>query len=128
MGKKGLDKMLYDTNNVDINRLKECKSNLSNEANNFRNKTYNTFELSYLNSSSNIYVKNMVMTLEKLYKSIDKEYTDIINYLSSYIDNIVSLESVLSNNSTTNLIPDSTLRNYVDSKISTLPKERFMLK
>lgn len=120
--------MLYDINNIDLNRLKGCKLDINEEANNFKNKAYNSFLVSYLNNSNNVLLKNMTMTLERLYNSINKEYDELINYLDSYIDNMVSLESVLSNNSSPNLIKDSTLRNYADSKLSNLPKEGIIIK
>lgn len=124
MTKKGLDKMVYDTNNIDLTKLKQYKRDINSEYNSFKNKTYNTFSLSYVNNSNNAYIKKMVVTLEKLYKSIDKSYLHLINYLDSYVENTVSLESALSNNSSINLIQESTIKNFVNNKLSNLPNEK----
>ena len=62
--------MVYDVNNINLNIIKQYKSDLLNERNSFINKTYNTFLSSHLNSSSDAYIKLIVSKLDILYKDM----------------------------------------------------------
>lgn len=118
----GEDNMLYDTNNIDLIKLKQYNSTLKEEKNNFINKTYGVFLSSYLNISEDAYVKRMSVMLENLYKKIEIGYSSVSNYLDSYIENVSCLESFLSNDLGSSFIPESSIRNFAYSKLNDLPK------
>lgn len=110
--------MVYDVNNINLNIIKQYKSNLLSEKNGFINKTYNTFLSSHLNTSSDAYVKLIVSKLDVLYKDINDSYDSILKWFNDYIENASSLESFLSGNFGLANINESVLRNYVDSKLN----------
>ena len=112
--------MLYDTNNINLNIIKQYRSSFLNEKNSFMNRSYSTFMSSYLNSCSDTYVKLMASKLDNLYKNIDNTYTSTLNWLNDYIENVNALELFLSSDSSSAFISESVIRNYANSKLSDL--------
>lgn len=121
MTDKGEHMTIYDTNNINLDLLKQYNNSLNKEKTNFINKTYGTFSSSYLKTADNIYVKNMAVVLEKLYKKIELDYSSVLTYLNSYIENTSALEYVLSGESGSSFISENVVRNFVDSKLLDLP-------
>lgn len=109
-----------DIINVDI--LKQIQSLLEQEYRKFETSTYNIFTSSYLKNNSDVYIKIMSNNLEKIYIDIDRSYKNIIEWLNKYINDIYSVESYLSEESRLGTISESVIRNYMDSKIHSLPK------
>lgn len=116
--------MLYDANNINLTLLKQYRLDLFTEKNNFQYRTYNTFLSSYLNSSNDIYIKLISSKLDKLYQNINYAYSSLYKWLDMYIENVSALESVLSKDSSSSFISESIIRNYVNSRLSDLPKNK----
>lgn len=117
--------MLYDENKINLNLLKQFKSNFLNEKNLFSNGAYSTFNSGYLNTCSDEYIRLIASKLDNLYKNIDESYTNILKWIEEYIENANGLELFLSKNTGSSFVSDSIIRNFLNSKLSNLSKNDF---
>lgn len=107
-------------NIIDTKLLKEYLNILGEEKKNFVNKTFNTFNLSYIKNSNDEYMKIIDTKLTSLYNEINNDYTNIYLWLKDYIDNVISLEKVLSNESNKKQNFETNIRNYIQTKLPDL--------
>lgn len=104
-------------NNIDVTILSSYKNMIKEEKLNYELNTYNIFKNSYLNTNNNLKLNQTVKKISDLYDKILLDYEKIYKWLDSYIENAVALENNLANNGSIGDIKESSIRNYVQSKI-----------
>lgn len=106
---------------INLSTLKSYKQDFSNEKDNYDNNTHTTFLNGYISNCSDPIVKNMFNALNAKYTRIKNGYQQIDNWCQSYIENVEGIENALSNNGSTGLISESTIRNFITSQLGDLP-------
>lgn len=109
-----------DIHKINVSLLKSYKTDFKSEQSNFSRVAYNSFSSCYVRRCSDPYVSRMCKNLETLYSRISKSYNNIDKWWSDYLTNIEGLENSLSNNGKSGYISESSVRNYVISKLSNL--------
>ena len=85
----------YDTIHINMTLLKQNQTIFEQKEKDFHNRTYSTFKSSYLNNSSDIYVRQMSNELNILYNKISKGYALINKWWSNYNDSVLNNEELL---------------------------------
>lgn len=98
--------MSSDLLRINTEMLKENQSIFKQSANNFNNRAYSTFKSSYLNNSSDSYVRQMSRELNTLYNKISKGYTLINKWWSDYNQEITTNEKLLNIKCASTIDPD----------------------
>lgn len=99
---------------INVDLLKDYRSDFSNEKSNFNSSSYGTFSSSYINRCSDSYIIRMKNELRKLYQDIEKAYKNIDSWWGDYNNDIESLERALSNDGRSGAIKASSVRSSVD--------------
>lgn len=100
---------------INVDLLKDYRSDFSNEKSNFNSSSYGTFSSSYINRCSDSYIIRMKDELRKLYQDIEKAYKNIDSWWGDYNNDIESLERALSNDGRSGAIKASSVRSCVDA-------------
>ena len=109
---------MSDVNVINLNQLKSYKAQFDNEKHHFINSSYATFNASYFKRCSDVYVSRMNQSLQNIYSTINKGYSNIDNWWSSYNQDVENLEKVLAEESTSGTISEPSVRGIA----SNLPK------
>ncbi len=111
---------MSDIHKINVSLLKSYKTDFNSEQSNFSNVTYNTFSSCYIRRCNDPYISKMSSNLDTLYSRIHKGYSNINTWWSDYLKNVEGLEQSLSNNGKGGYIDETSVRNYVISKLSNL--------
>ena len=91
---------------INVSTLENYQNDFNNEFNYFKSNANNTFDSSYLNRCSDSVVKSMYNNLNTIYDVIEKGYTNINNWWTSYLSNVTTLENFLAGNCNSSGIDD----------------------
>ena len=100
---------------INVDLLKDYKSDFGNEKSNFNSSSYGIFSSGYISKCSDSYVIRMRDKLKKLYQNIEKSYKNIDFWWEEYNNDIENLEKALSNGGRSGAIRCSSIRNSIDS-------------
>ena len=96
--------------------LKSTKSEFDSEHKHFDNTSYSTYKSSYIRSCPDSYVQQMRNKLNPLYEKIDKGYNNITSWWADYNNDIERLDNALASNGGTNLIRESAVSVFINSR------------
>lgn len=105
---------------INVSLLKNYKSDFNNEKSKFNSNAYSTFDSGYIKRCSDGYVIRMRNNLQTLYDKVQKGYNNIDSWWTDYNNDIENLENVLSENSSSGSIKQSSIRNYVNANLHKL--------
>lgn len=105
----------YDTKRVQLHLIKTYKESFDEDKENFRNNSYNAFFNSYLNNSSDPYIRSYANKLKKLYQELEKGYENIDSWWKDFNSSIEGVENKLANNANSFTISDSNLIRMTNS-------------
>lgn len=121
--KKDDKKMIYNSNLINLSKLKEIQLDITNEHDYFKKVSLSSFENSYFNLSNDAYVLKYSIALKEIYNEIECSYTEICKYIISYVNDASALEYVLRDASGYGTIKNKTIRTFVSKNITNLPKK-----
>lgn len=105
----------YDTKRVQLHLIKTYKESFDEDKENFRNNSYNAFFNSYLNNSSDPYIRSYANKLKKIYQELEKGYENIDSWWKDFNSSIEGVENKLANNANSFTISDSNLIRMTNS-------------
>jgi len=101
-----------DVNAINVNVLNQYKSNFTSEKSRFSNNTRKVFSNSYINKCQDSYISSIASKLNQCYDEVESLYSSIEQWWNAYNQEVTSLESVLSGNSSSGALNEQGLREY----------------